>query len=49
VHLTRYECREAIEAFTQSRSGSHQQNTAWVLGKVAKAFFELGDYELAVK
>ncbi|CAG7816240.1 unnamed protein product [Allacma fusca] len=46
-HLCKFDCREAIECFTSLKTT--QYNTGWVLGQIAKAYFELGDYEMAIQ
>jgi anaphase-promoting complex subunit 3 len=47
LHMCRFECREAIECYSNLRS--QHFNSGWVLGQVARAFFEKGDYEEAVR
>jgi len=46
-HLNKFECKEAIECFLGLRS--QHSTSGWVLAQIAKAFFEKGDYEEAVR
>lgn len=47
LHLSRYECKDTVASLS-SLSPQHHQ-TGWVLGTKAKALFEMGNYEEAVK
>ena len=43
--LSRYQCETAVQAF--DKIDPTQKNTAWVLGSMGKAYFEMGDYQKA--
>ena len=43
VHLSAYECKQALNAF--SSLASHHYNTGWVLTQVGRAHFELAEYQ----
>lgn len=47
LSLARYQCRDAIENF--DNIDSKHRNTAWVMGSIGKAYFEMGDYLQARK
>ncbi|KAJ7380485.1 anaphase-promoting complex subunit cdc27 [Desmophyllum pertusum] len=47
VHLSSYECKQALTAF--SSLAPHHYNTGWVLTQVGRAHFELAEYQLAEK
>lgn len=47
LHLAQYNCRKAIECF--SNLASQHYNTGWVLALMGKAHFELGDYQTAAR
>ncbi|KAA8915726.1 hypothetical protein TRICI_002133 [Trichomonascus ciferrii] len=42
VHFHKYRCKEAVDAFNQL--SEQQQNTPWVLAKIARTHFELVNY-----
>lgn len=47
LHLAHYNCRKAIELF--SNLSPNQLNTGWVLCSLGRAHFELGEYQQAVQ
>lgn len=47
VHLSAYECKQALNAF--SSLAPHHYNTGWVLTQVGRAHFELAEYQQAEK
>lgn len=47
LQLSQYNCKKAGELFSALPSQHYQ--TGWVLSHLAKAFFEMNDYEEAIK
>ena len=43
--LSHFQCEKAVHAFEAIES--NHQNTAWVMGSIGKAYFEMGDYAKA--
>ena len=46
VHLSAYECKQALNAF--SSLAPHHYNTGWVLTQVGCAHFELAEYQQVI-
>lgn len=47
LYLTEFECKRTVKHLSQLPP--HQKNTGWVLSLIAKAYFEMSDYNHAVK
>ncbi len=47
VALSRFQCQKAIESL--DKIDPRHRNTAWVMGSIGKAHFEMGDYQRARK
>ena len=43
--LSHFQCEKAVKVFEDIEP--HHQNTAWVIGSIGKAYFEMGDYAKA--